>query len=752
LAWGDDATKIGGKSASDWVAVLRSDDLKARSEAFGALMLFGPAVRGAVPALIDALDDPRQQVQIKAAEALRYIGPDAATAAPALVRKLGIRGSEIAIAIAARDALVAIGTAALPSLIQCLESDHKDAREWAMVILAGIGPAAKDAVPALAKLVNLPDHDQTRIAIAALGRIGPGASAAIPTLSAAYESLKPDDEDRKYDVLDALPKIGAPPSPRIIGDLNDPDPDRRASAVLILSQFGAKARSAAGRLQTLLDDPSPVVRVKAAVALLSVDPANPRVLPALSIALDSSDVDILDDAVSAIAKLGPKGAIVAAQLKKIVARTDLTSGTQFGNVFATKASTAEALVAIAPGTGEGVSDLIALLKGGDDFRGPAVEVLGRLGPRASAAIPALVAVAGDPKSAHRFKAIQALTRIDRGHEAILPALIELASVEPAPTATKATNSRMAEDKRAAIVTISRMGVRALPAVQCLVRVLTAKSDENHDSWESGEKLAAVRALGRIGPAAKDAVPFLIKAMRAERHPDPHEQRRRASAAGRLGSTGADWSQAEPALVNALGAMGAAASPAIPDLVEMLGSDLASLATPVLGSIGPRAQAAVPVLIERLNDKKPYVAAPAGAALLRIDPSKRNLVEARLRLIPVMNDLHDRAILSGALGWRTPEADGFARRFLLMIDSHLHNLVVLTAEDQLRVREEERVKLEGELRTPEEELDNIEDLMERLSSLGTGAEGAFGRLTELTHHSEPEVQRLAAETLKRIRPR
>ena len=213
LARSEEATKIGGKSASDWVAVLRSDDLKAPSDACGALMLFGPAVRGAVPALIDALDDPRQQVQIKAAEALRYIGTDAAAAATALVHKLRLRGSEIGIAVSARDALVAIGPAAVPALTQCVEGDDKDAREWAMVILAGFGPAAKDAVPALAKLVDLHDDDQARMAIGTLGRIGPGASAAIPALSTAYESLKPDDEDRKFELLDALPKIGAPPSP-----------------------------------------------------------------------------------------------------------------------------------------------------------------------------------------------------------------------------------------------------------------------------------------------------------------------------------------------------------------------------------------------------------------------------------------------------------------------------------------------------------------------------------------------------------
>ncbi len=202
-------------------------------------------------------------------------------------------------------------------------------------------------------------------------------------------------------------------------------------------------------------------------------------------------------------------------------------------------------------------------------------------------------------------------------------------------------------------------------------------------------------------------------------------------------------------------MGAAASPAVPDLIEMLRSEqpFDSLeATPALGSIGPLAQAAVPALIERLNDNNPYVAAEAGAALLRIDPSRRDLVEARLRSIPVSSNLSERAILCGALGRRTAEADGYARRLLLIIDSHLHNLVVLTAKDQLRVREEELDKLASELRTPEEELDEIEDVMERLSSFGTGAEGAIGRLTELTHHSEPEVRRLASETLKRIKTR
>jgi hypothetical protein len=133
---------------------------------------------------------------------------------------------------------------------------------------------------------------------------------------------------------------------------------------------------------------------------------------------------------------------------------------------------------------------------------------------------------------------------------------------------------------------------------------------------------------------------------------------------------------------------------------LLGSDwnLAFLAMRALESIGPEAQTAAPALVERLNDKRTSVAAQAGATLMRIDPSKRGLVEARLRSISAMNELYARAILAGALGRRTPEADGFARRFLLMIDSHLHNLVAPTAEDLPNAREEV--------------LDNIEDVMKR----------------------------------------
>ena len=412
----------------------------------------------------------------------------------------------------------------------------------------------------------------------------------------------------------------------MIADLGSPDPDQRADAVANLRVFGAKARTVAGRLEKMLDDPAPLVRVKAAVVLLSVDPVNPRVVPALVSALDSTDIDVLDDAISAIEKLGSKAAVTAPKLKRILARTDLTNGNLIGDdlayeVASMKARTAKALVFVAPNSGDGVAALIALLKDSRNGELAALEPLGRLGPRAAGAVPTLVAIVQNPKGDHFFEAMQALTRIDGGHEALLPALMAFLSVEPLPTGPGecdgVTDGLQRED---VILAIGRMGARALPAVTSLVRLLEANRDDKQISLQSHERVVAARALGRIGPGAKVAVPALVRVMKTE----------------------SDHS-ARIAAIRSLAALGPAATSAVPFLIEMLTSDIRfpSFAVQALGSIGPEAQGAIPALINRLNDKNPDVAAEAAVALLRIDPSKRDLLEARLPSMPVTNHLHAR---------------------------------------------------------------------------------------------------------------
>jgi HEAT repeat protein len=238
-ACGQDRPTIGGKSLGNWVAALNGDDPKAQYAAHTAIRLLGPAAEEAVPALIGLLDDPRLDVQKAAAELLREIGPASAPAAPRLVLKLGnphlMRNNAIMGSGAthlAADALVGIGTPALPPLIESLGSDSADVREMAAVTLGQFGPSAKDAVPALARVLTKRVGVRDFMAADALGKIGPAASQSSPALWAAYDSLQHEEGDYGDMILEALRAIGAAPSPGLIRELDDPDPARRARVAI----------------------------------------------------------------------------------------------------------------------------------------------------------------------------------------------------------------------------------------------------------------------------------------------------------------------------------------------------------------------------------------------------------------------------------------------------------------------------------------------------------------------------------------
>src|SRR5262249_23364939 len=142
--------------------------------------------------------------------------------------------------------------------------------------------------------------------------------------------------------------------------------------------------------------------------------------------------------------------------------------------------------------------------------------------------------------------------------------------------------------------------------------------------------------------------------------------------------------------------------------------------------------------EALKDRNSFVAAGVGSALLRIDPSQRGIVEARRAAIPPdWNHRYSRAILSGALGRRSREADDFTRQSLRMLDDALAKWDEAIAKDDTM---EEYAH---------ESFEAIEGRFEDLAGLGAGAAESFPRLTKLVHHADPRIQRLAIAALKRI---
>jgi HEAT repeat protein len=74
-----------GVATGDWVAALKSSGSLERRLAAHALAEIGPAAREAVPALIEALQDPESFVRVWAAAALARVEPENPDTIPALV-------------------------------------------------------------------------------------------------------------------------------------------------------------------------------------------------------------------------------------------------------------------------------------------------------------------------------------------------------------------------------------------------------------------------------------------------------------------------------------------------------------------------------------------------------------------------------------------------------------------------------------------------------------------------------------------
>ena len=98
--------------ASYWLKKIQDRDTANRYQAAHALGEMGPAVGGAVPALIKALDDAHATVRWEAVKALAKFGPAARDASPALQRC--VRDPEPSVRMAAELALKAIHSEPIP--------------------------------------------------------------------------------------------------------------------------------------------------------------------------------------------------------------------------------------------------------------------------------------------------------------------------------------------------------------------------------------------------------------------------------------------------------------------------------------------------------------------------------------------------------------------------------------------------------------------------------------------------------------
>ena len=246
----------------------------------------------AVPGLIAILTHPASPAcAASAASCLRFIGPSASPAVPALLASLNSTNLEVqwecALAlgqIGAKPSLV------VPELRKLLKEDSSDMSYQVVEAAAGsLAAFGKDAAPAVPDLIHLyseyidPDEDIEGIGSFDHVRLGlQGAAEDALTritrkpLFRVFMSALSETNDRDVR-LSALHALGDPhfkPEvivPALVAVLQDKDAEVRCHALNAIEVFGPKAKTASAVVARLLRDQDPQVRSAATNAVKSIN-------------------------------------------------------------------------------------------------------------------------------------------------------------------------------------------------------------------------------------------------------------------------------------------------------------------------------------------------------------------------------------------------------------------------------------------------------------------------------------------------
>jgi HEAT repeat protein len=223
----------------------------------------------------------------------------------------------------------------------------------------------------------------------ALAALPPAPEITLPILKKA---LKDANSTTIQHALDALATIG-PAAVPVLVDILEQHKDLRVQVAYILGQIGPGAVSATDALAGLLADENVQVSTEAALALAKIGPGAKDAVPALLAALKKENCPDAHAIVYTLGKIGPQAAPAEPMLLKEISGKDVSLA-----VIA-----AWALTQIHPGSADAAAKAIPVLVAGlsdplPETRKAAAEALGKLGPLARQAVPALQKSAKDDEA------------------------------------------------------------------------------------------------------------------------------------------------------------------------------------------------------------------------------------------------------------------------------------------------------------------------------------------------------------------
>jgi len=667
---------------------LLDDDPDVRLAAAGRLGALGPLAAPAVPLLVGAAYDEEDQVARAAIDALGRIGPAAAEAMRGL-SELGAANPRLQGIIERALRATGGGSGGTPAPVRRPAEelipliDHPQPSVRMRAIWALVNDHAAD--PAFAAMLGDPRVRRRRVAAQHLF----GAAS----LSHLRKALKDSDMRVRRGVLRSLSSLGAEAAPALedlLAVLEERDPALADS--FYFHSLGRLAPVRVARALTLqLAAAHPACRAAACRALGQLGPHAAPAVPSLLEACFDEEPQVVSAAISTLRSLGAVAKEAAPDLAAL-----FDADPQFGDAGRLT------LQAVARGTTlpppPDPPDFEALRVRLADRDGAtaafAAFTIGRLAPDDAETLEALASALRHPAPAARKHAALALRRIG---QASLPVLARVAK------------EGRGADRRLAAAALARLA-RAHPDAVLPVALALLEDDDPYVRRE------ATRAIGIIGPPAREAAPRLLD------HLEGEEAWFAAWALGRLRADAA-----VPALVRLL------------DLPRGDDQQAITQALLALGEIGPAAEPALPAIVAEARrpddshfrdalDALVRIGAPGQAEVVRLirDETGPNRLTAINLLMAV--DLRPPG-LAEALDAAATDADSTVRQTALLAAA---GLKAPTVDSLIAAAKAEPADRFGRSRLPE-----------TLAQVATVA-----NLLEVTRDLEAQVRSIAWSALAR----
>lgn len=186
-------------------------------------------------------------------------------------------------------------------------------------VVAGLATRGEKVVPKATEALKKPEL--CKLAARVLARVGPAASDAVGPLADAARGADPNCRIEIHRALAAIgPEAGAATEVLIQGIASDNEGVRH-SALFALRQIGPSAVEAGPKLVEMMNSSEGFDQLAAAWALTSVaaktQGISEQVAPVLRLGLADPDVAERLETISVIAELGPSGAILSGDLKRV---------------------------------------------------------------------------------------------------------------------------------------------------------------------------------------------------------------------------------------------------------------------------------------------------------------------------------------------------------------------------------------------------------------------------------------------------